>query len=115
MTLKWPSVPVTRKGIRTSDSLIALPKCSARLRPLTTISPSPGSSRTRATAVLRRPVPNEKAVGVLMQCRSSSGERFRPLRLVRVVGSGVDLQLAELLGPEAVVGQHALDRAPQDL
>ena len=57
IALKRPSVPVTRNGIRTSASLTALPKCSSSERPLTTISPSPGSSRTRAMVVLRRPVP----------------------------------------------------------
>ena len=57
IALKRPSVPVTRNGIRTSASLTALPKCWSIVRPLTTISPSPGRSRTRAMAVLRRPVP----------------------------------------------------------
>src|SRR4249920_3430443 len=112
--LKRPSVPVTRNGMRTSDSLMALPKCSSSVRPLTTISPSPGRSRTRAMAVLRRPVPEKKA-GVDMRSGSSSGERLRPLGLMGVIGSGVDLQLAELLGAEGGVRQHALDGPPDDL
>src|SRR5215213_994650 len=45
---------------------------------------------------------------------SSSGERLRPLGLMRVVISGVDLQLAELLGAEAVVRQHPLDGPADD-
>src|SRR3972149_5970619 len=50
IALKRPSVPVTRKGIRTSASSMAFPKCSRSERPLTTISPSPGRRRTRAAA-----------------------------------------------------------------
>src|SRR5512140_2262224 len=107
IALKRPSVPVTRNGIRTSASSIAAPKCSTSERPFTTISPSPGRSRTRATAVLRRPVPVLKVWAVAID-RSSSGERLRPLGLMGVVRPRVDLQLAELLGPETRVRQHAL-------
>jgi hypothetical protein len=46
---------------------------------------------------------------------SSSGERLRPLGLMRVVGAGVDLQLAELLDAEPVPRKHALDGTPDDL
>src|SRR3990172_9551087 len=113
IALKRPSVPVTRNGILTSASSIACPKCSASERPLTTISPSPGSSRTRATAVLRRPVPVLKA-GVDIVA-PPSGERLRLLGLMGVIVAGVDLQLAELLGPEARPRQHAFDRPPDDL
>src|SRR3989304_1721611 len=55
IALKRPSVPVTRNGILTSASSIAFPKCSASERPLTTISPSPGSSRPRRPAFARPP------------------------------------------------------------
>src|SRR5687767_193113 len=113
MTLKRPSVPVTRKGIRTSDSLTALPKCSSSDRPLTTISPSPGSSRTRAMAVLRRPVPEKKA-GMDMFVSSSSGERLRRLGLVGMIRAGVDLELAQLLRAESGVRQHPLDGPADD-
>src|SRR4051812_38065271 len=113
MTLKRPSVPVTRNGIRTSVSLTALPKCSSSDRPLTTISPSPGSSRTRAIAVLRRPVPEKKA-GLAID-GSSSGERLRPLGLMGMVGAGVDLQLAQLLDAETVPRKHAFDGPSDDL
>ena len=34
---------------------------------------------------------------------------------MRMIGPGVDLQLAQLLGAEAVVRQHALDGAADDL
>src|SRR3954453_6597122 len=44
-----------------------------------------------------------------------SGERLRPLGLMRVIGSGVDLQLAELLHTELVPRQHPLDGAADDL
>ena len=46
---------------------------------------------------------------------SSSGERLRPLGLMRMIGPGIDLQLAQLLGPEPVVRQHPLDGPPDDL
>src|SRR5687768_17190447 len=93
---------------------MAAPKCSTIERPLITISPSPGIRRTRATAVLRRPVPVLNA-GVVAMLSPPSGERLRPLGLMGMVGTGVDLQLAQLLGAEARMGQHALDRAPHDL
>src|SRR5436309_3558236 len=112
IALKWPSVPVTRNGIRTSASLTALPKCSSSVRPFTTISPSPGRRRTRAIAVLRRPVPEKKA-GVVID-GSSSGERLRPLGLMRMVGTGVDLELPELLDPETGSRQHPLHGAADD-
>jgi hypothetical protein len=32
-----------------------------------------------------------------------------------MVGAGVDLELAELLGAESVAGQHSLDRSADDL
>src|SRR4051812_22220590 len=47
--------------------------------------------------------------------RPPSGKRLKPLGLMRMVSAGIDLQLAELLGPEAGLRQHALDRAPDDL
>src|SRR4051812_14981577 len=100
--------------MRTSCSFTALPKCSSSDRPLMTISPSPGRRRTRAIAVLRRPVPEKKA-GAADIGGSSSGERLRPLGLMRMVGAGVDLQLAKLLNAQAIARQHALDGAADDL
>src|SRR6185295_8250703 len=91
-----------------SASSIAEPKCSTSERPLITISPSPGSSRTRATAVLRRPVPVLKAWVVMRG--PPSGERLRPLGLMGMIRAGVDLELAQLLGAEPRVREHALDR-----
>src|SRR3954451_4896328 len=44
-----------------------------------------------------------------------SGERLRPLGLMRVIGSGVDLELAELLHAELGSRQHPLDGAADDL
>ena len=46
---------------------------------------------------------------------SWSGERLRLLSLMRMIGPGVDLQLAQLLGPEPIVREHPLDRPPDDL
>src|SRR4051812_26480933 len=99
--------------MRTSASDTALPKCSSSVRPLTMISPSPGRSRTRAIAVLRRPVPEKKDAEVMDG--SSSGERLRPLGLMRMVRAGVDLELAELLAAEPVPRKHPLDGSPDDL
>src|SRR5262245_29948641 len=44
-----------------------------------------------------------------------SGERLRPLGLMRMIRTGVDLELAQLLGAEPGVRQHALDGAADDL
>src|SRR5690242_18239426 len=100
--------------MRTSFPSTAAPKCSTSVRPFTTISPSAASSRTRATAVLRRPVPELGAAVVAMGC-PPSGERLRPLGLMGMVGAGVDLQLAELLHAKAGSRQHALHGAADDL
>ena len=63
--------------------------------------------------VLRRPVPWKKAL-VLMPDAPAVGQRLRLLRLVRVLGARVDLQLAELLHAQAVARQHALHGAADD-
>src|SRR5687767_5353543 len=47
--------------------------------------------------------------------RTSRRQRLRLLRLVRVFGARVDLQLAELLHAQSVARQHALDGAANDL
>src|ERR1700686_2185929 len=55
-TSKRPVVSVTRSGCVTTVSRSRRPKYSLGGRLLTTMTPSPGTMRTRATAVLRRPV-----------------------------------------------------------
>src|SRR5207247_11435125 len=46
---------------------------------------------------------------------SSSGERLRPLGLMRMIGAGVDLELAELLHAESIAREHPLHRPADDL
>src|SRR4051812_3899349 len=48
-------------------------------------------------------------------CSSWSVERFRLLGLMRMIRPGIDLQLAQLLGPETSVRKHALDGPADDL
>src|SRR6185437_3825491 len=94
---------------------------------LTVMAPWPGRKRTRATACLRRPVLWLSGAGMVWWCpswcasawaRPSAGaarlgqiERLGLLGRVRVVGAGVDLQLAQLLAAEGVLGEHAAHRA----
>src|SRR5580658_7332827 len=103
------------------------------------ILPWPGRIRTRATAALRRPVfwhngvpslifvvtfgvPVSRTGSVLGATgisRPGPGaghvEWFGLLRLVRVLGAGVDLQLVQLLATEPGTGEHAPDGASHDL
>src|SRR5947209_3804221 len=83
--------------------------------------PSPGTSRTRATASFRRPVARDSSataidsplllVGVVRAGTDALVDRERPglLRLVGGRGALVDLQLAGHRAPEPVVRQHAPD------
>src|SRR5207244_2230016 len=78
--------------------------------------PSPGTSRTRATASFLRPVARDSSataidapllpvrLGALVDC-----QWLRLLRLVGVARALVDLQLAGHGAPEPVVRQHAPD------
>src|ERR1700692_533006 len=103
------------------------------------IFPWPGRMRTRATAALRRPVFWHSGVPSLIFVVTSSvpvwwarGTRAAPgtsrrhpgaghveglglLRLVGMLGAGVDLQLEQLLTTEPGTGQHAPDRPAHDL
>src|SRR3954462_2349218 len=64
---------------------------------------------TRATDVLRLPVPRYCAMSAIER------ELLRRLRLVRMLGTGVDLELGELRRGELVLRQHALDGLADDL
>src|SRR6516225_9437968 len=91
--------------------------------------PAPGRKRTRATACLRRPVVWLSGAGMwsfrcVVACvvSGSAGpaglrqlERLRLLGGVRVVGAGVDLELAQHLAAEGVLGQHAAHRTAHQL
>src|SRR5688572_376861 len=89
-------------------------------RPLTVITPVPGSSRARAMASLRRPVVWVSAVTMTSASRSAGlgrgqVEGFGGLGRVRMIRAGVHLQLGQHLAAERALGQHALDRAADGL
>src|SRR4051812_41792963 len=92
-------------------------KYSSSVRPLTHVVPSPGRRMTRATDVLRLPVPRYCAIWLksLLRSEISRVQRLGVLRLVRVLRAGVDLQLRDLLPRQAVLREHPLDRRPDDL
>src|SRR3954453_18989207 len=104
-----PSTPEIRSGAITIERWSARGKYSSSGRPLNHVAPSPGRRITRATEVLRLPVPwywaGWAAVATLLHL-----QRLRCLSLMRVLRAGVDLQLGELLSCETVARQHALDR-----
>src|SRR5438034_46211 len=86
-------------------------------RPLTTIFPLPGRTRTRAMACLRRPVVWTRGLGTGVSSAGSTAcarqlERLRRLGGVGMSGAGVDLELAQHLAPERALGQHASDGLP---
>src|SRR5689334_22043838 len=89
-------------------------------RPLITILPLPVRTRTRATAVLRRPVDWTRGLDIEWTSSTSGGlgagvferQRLRALCSVGMLGPRVDLELGDHLPAETVVRQHAFDRAP---
>src|SRR5208283_2134850 len=111
-----------RSGSVASVLWVSEGKYSSKGRLLIVMAPSPVRSRTRATARLRRPVDWTSGFaidsGPLGSGSSPGGgqiERDGHLGGVRVLGTGVDLQLPEHLVTERTFGKHALDRAPDDL
>src|SRR5580658_8763846 len=91
---------------------------------LTVMAPWPGRRRTRATACLRRPVVWVSGTGMVSFCRAewsagaASVGQFQRLGLlggVRVIGAGVDVELAQHLAAKGVLGQHAPDGAADQL
>src|SRR5689334_24209045 len=87
-------------------------KYSSSVRPLIQVVPSPGRRITRATDVLRLPVPLYcacSAIAILQR------KRLRSLRLVRMLGARVDLQLEELRATETGAREHAPDGLADDL
>src|SRR5262249_9163606 len=82
-------------------------KYSAIGRPFTRIWPVPRRRRTRATALLRRPVAR-------MNVASAKAQLLRLLGGVRMVRTPVDLELAEHRAAERVLRQHQAHRVAQD-
>src|SRR5262245_42103935 len=113
----WPSSSVSFSGAFTITRWTSRGKYSSIVRPLTQVLPSPGRRITRASEVVRLPVARYWA-----GCESvddiratPSSERLGGLRLVGMLGAGVDLQLRDLLVRELVLREHALDGLADDL
>src|SRR5689334_19718034 len=70
------------------------------------ILPDPIARRTRATAVLRRPVPRNSEVSAIEKL-TRDRERRGILGSVRVLAALVDFQFREQLRAEAVLRNHA--------
>src|SRR5215213_9125766 len=96
----------------TNVRCVARGKYSSSVRPLIHVVPSPGRRITRATDVLRLPVPWYEACSAISVLQR---ERLRPLRLMRVIRPRVNLQLEKLGAPEAISREHALDSLADDL
>src|SRR3989441_10228740 len=108
----WPAVEVTSNGWCTIMREVSRPKYASSGRVFTTISPAPGWRRTRATEDFRLPVDQMTVTrSGLIAFSPALGERHRLLRLVRMVGTRVDLQLGRQASAEAVLRQHAGHRA----
>src|SRR5262249_40554850 len=101
-----PSTPAVRSGAVAIERHTERGKYSSIERPFTHVAPSPGRRMTRATEVLRLPVPRYCAIRLksLLQV-----QRLRVLGLVRMLRAGVHLELRELLAREAVLREHAAD------
>src|SRR5689334_19212166 len=74
--------------------------------------PDPALSQTRAIAFLRLPVAYVRlsVVATLVALLQLYVERLRLLRRVRVIGSGINLELGQHLPAEDVLREHPLDR-----
>src|ERR1017187_8506255 len=80
--------------------------------------PVPGRKRTRATASLRRPVVWVRGNDTSFSLTAADGRGVvlrRCLCCVRVLGAGVNEELAHDLAAEAVLGNHALHRVEDQL
>src|SRR3569832_2217312 len=107
-------VLVSSNGWRTMRSAVSRPKYSSMVRLLMVILPEPGLRNTRADAVLRRPVVRF-CCAIRKSCLMNSDvEGLRLLRLVIVLRTGEDLELADHGTTEAVLRQHALHRDGDD-
>src|SRR5262249_10362886 len=108
----WPSTPAILSGDVTIVRQMVRGKYSSIVRPLIHVAPSPGRRITRATEVLRLPVPRYCAIWLKSLLR---GEGLRVLRAVRMLRAGVDLELRELPAGEAVLREHPLHRDAKHL
>src|SRR5574340_1055155 len=117
-TSTWSRAPVWISGAKTAARCCTLWKNSSRGRWLMMILPSPGRMRTRATDVLRRPVPSVSgvvALGIGYFLLDAKFFWLGLLGLVRVLLAGVDLQLVEHLEGQFVLRQHPAHGLTEDL
>src|SRR5579864_1292667 len=110
LTSNLRCVLVMRSGARATSSSTRRPRNARGSFSLTVIRPSPGCSRTRATAFLRRPVPRLIVSANLDVPLLVERDRLRLLSGVSVVGAGVDPETREHVGAQRVVLQHPAHR-----
>src|SRR2546428_2790823 len=103
-------VLVTRSGASAAISRTRRPRYASGSFSLTVIRPSPGCSRTRAIAFLRRPVPRLKVSANLDVPSGIERDNLGLLRDVPVVGTGVDAESLQHVGAERVPLQHPANR-----
>src|ERR1051326_2810427 len=87
-------------------------KYSSSVLPFTHVAPSPGRRITRATDVLRLPVPRYWAIWLKLLLQVQGTGLLRGVRMVR---ARVDLQLRQLLPREPVLREHSLHGLPDHL
>src|SRR4051812_20666215 len=109
-TLHWMSnasaLPVSTRGCLAIMIEVWRPKNSAMSLPLIVILPEPFFRNTRATLLLRRPVPLFHSPIIR---GSSDFQRLGLLGAVRMLGAAVHLQLLDHGVAQRALGQHALD------
>src|SRR5687768_3200675 len=109
-TLTWMSnastLPVSTRGCLAIMIEVWRPKNCSMSLPLTVILPLPFLRKTRATLLLRRPVPLFHSPIIE---GSSDFQRLGLLGGVRVLRAAVHLELLDHGVAERALGQHALD------
>src|SRR5207245_175922 len=107
-----PTMPPTFSGYVALVRQMLRGKYSSSVRPLTQVAPSPGRRITRATDVLRLPVPRYWAIWLksLLQVQG-----LGVLRAMRMLRPRVDLQLVDLLSRQPVLREHPLHGHAPDL
>src|ERR1700759_1281402 len=107
ITSYCPSFSRMTNGSRISCWCTLFGKYPSRVRPFSLNTPVPGTRRTRTIASLRRPTvgaDGDVTKSPESLCYLLDLEWLGELSLVRVFGSGVDLELLELLAAEGGLG-----------
>src|SRR5262245_43727936 len=108
-----PEVEVTSNGWRMIMRDDSRPKYWSAGRSFTTNSPSPDLIRTRATDVLRFPVPQNTLLSALIGVSPTLDQWNGLLRPMGVVRPRIDLELRGQPAAEPVLREHPLDRLPE--